>query len=100
MELLQGEDGPLPRLVEEGLFVGAIVEKEPLPGEPGAEVGPQQGEDPVLGGNLPHQHPAVIGEADKAPVVLRLPDQVADGRVSRRIRSSVGSWGRAWWKAR
>ena len=61
--------------------MGAVVEEEPLPGEPGAEVGPQQGEDPVLGGDLAAEDAVLVGEADKALEEVGLLPEVEEGGV-------------------
>ena len=60
-------------------MVGAVVEDEALVVEPAAEVGAKQGEDPVFGGDLPHQCTAQVREAGEAPEQVDLPVQVAHG---------------------
>ena len=79
VQSVHGADLPLPPRPEQPLPVGLVVEEEGPLRQPPAEVEAQQGQDPGLGGELPHQHPAVVGQADPALPVLGLVHQAADG---------------------
>ena len=79
-ELLHRLDGPAEARGKEGLVVGAVVEHQLLPAQPGGEVGPQQGEDPVFGLDLPHQKAVQLGEADKALQVVLLGEELLEGQ--------------------
>ena len=47
-------------------MVAPVVEEEPLPLAPGAEVGPQQRQYPVFGPDLSGEDAAEVREPDKA----------------------------------
>ena len=80
-------------------MVGTVVENKALLWIPGAEVGPQQGENPVFWLDLPRQHPVKLREAGKALIhvglVLQMPHRLAHpvhrgvGEVSSDFRSLV-----------
>ena len=72
----QRDDGPPAWLVEQGLFVGAVVEHEGLPAVPGAEVGAQQGEHPVFGLNFANQQAVLLRKASEAFQQMGLPGEV------------------------
>ena len=72
LKVLQREDHSFSVGIEQCLPVGAVVEDEPLLGIPAAEVGTEQGEHPVFGLDLSHQHPLQVGEPDKAGVQVGL----------------------------
>ena len=56
----------------------AVIEQEGLVVEPVAEVTAQQGQHPVLGPDLPGQHPLELREADEALEQMHLPVQVTN----------------------
>ena len=63
--------------MDQGLPVGAVIEDKDLVVHPVAEVGPQQGQHPVFGLDLPGQHPLKFREAGKALEQVDLSVQVA-----------------------
>ena len=74
--MVQRQDGPLPRLVDQGLPVSPVVEKEGLVVHPVAEVSPEEGEYPVFRPDLSCQHPLEVGEAGEALEEVDLPVQM------------------------
>ena len=66
LEIRQGPDDRLAGDMEQGLFVGAVIEEKALVVKPGGEVPAQHGEDPVPGLDLAAQHAPQVREADEA----------------------------------
>ena len=66
LEVLQRADNGLARSIKQRLFVGAVIDEEGLVLVAGAEVAPQEGENPVFRLNLAAQDAAQLREADKA----------------------------------
>ena len=79
LEVLQRADNGLARSIKQRLFVGAVIDEEGLVLVAGAEVAPQEGENPVFWLNLAAQDAAQLREADKAFEQMDLALEVPDG---------------------
>ena len=89
LKVRQRADRRLAAGIKQGLPMGPVIEEEGLPLIAGTEVAPQQGEHSVFGPDLPAQHAAQLGEADKALELVGLAVKVTDGgghRVQRLVR--------------
>ena len=70
-------------LAQQRLVVDPVIDQEVLILKAGAEVAPQQGEDPVLRLDLRGQDAAVVREADEALQKMGLAVQMPDGLEDR-----------------
>ena len=66
LEIRQGPDDRLAGDMEQGLFVGAVVEEKALVVKPGGKVPAQHGEHSVFRLNLASQHASQVRKADEA----------------------------------
>lgn len=83
-------------LAQQHLVVDPVIDQEVLILKAGAEVAPQQREDPVLRLDLRGQDAAVVREADEALQKMGLTVQVPDslkGRIQRFIREVMEEGG-------
>lgn len=83
-------------LAQQHLVVDPVIDQEVLILKAGAEVAPQQREDPVLRLDLRGQDAAVVREADEAlqkmGLTVQVPDSLKD-RIQRFIREVMEEGG-------
>ena len=76
-------------LAQQHLVVDPVIDQEVLILKAGAEVAPQQREDPVLRLDLRGQDAAVVREADEALQKVGLAVEVPDG-LKNRVQCLIG----------
>lgn len=83
-------------LAQQHLVVDPVIDQEVLILKAGAEVSPQQREDPVLRLNLRGQDAAIVRKADEAlqkmGLTVQVPDSLKD-RIQRFIREVMEEGG-------